>query len=386
MTPRRRRMMLVGLIVLGVGAAVSFALTAFQDNLLYFYSPSDVVAGKAPTDRVFRVGGIIELVCGLAIDDDVVSALPDVVDDEIHLLVAAGPVDESDLHPCGRECRDGRPLRRLHPAAGFHLQDRQRWRVELSLEPLFGSRAGDDLLRRYEIADRYYGDREQEPWVAEVLARHGVDDIVALQAALLHDTIEDTETAPAELEERFGPEVLSVVLEVSDALVARLRGGQHCLLMVDEAQNLSVEALEELRMLSNFQFNNTPLVQSFLLGQPQLRRILGRPDLSQLRQRVIASYHLGPMSEGETANYVLHRLQLAGWKFNPSIDPGAMLQIHHHSGGIPRRINTLCTRLLLFGALEELHNIDAAAVDMVQEDLDAEFRQVVEEEPVPYWN
>ena len=185
---------------------------------------------------------------------------------------------------------------------------------------------------------------------------------------------------------RIDVDKASLLRAIEQTLVARLRGGQHCLLMVDEAQNLSVEALEELRMLSNFQFNNTPLVQSFLLGQPQLRRILGRPDLSQLRQRVIASYHLGPMSEGETANYVLHRLQLAGWKFNPSIDPGAMLQIHHHSGGIPRRINTLCTRLLLFGALEELHNIDAAAVDMVQEDLDAEFRQVVEEEPVPYWN
>jgi type II secretory pathway predicted ATPase ExeA len=79
-------------------------------------------------------------------------------------------------------------------------------------------------------------------------------------------------------------------------------------------------------------------------------------------------------------------LQLAGWKCNPSIDPGALLQIYHHSGGIPRRINTLCTRLLLFGALEGLHNIDTAAVDTVQEDLEAEFRQVVEEEPVQYWN
>jgi general secretion pathway protein A len=122
-------------------------------------------------------------------------------------------------------------------------------------------------------------------------------------------------------------------------------------------------------------------VQSFLLGQPQLRRILGHPDLSQLRQRVTASYHLGPMSEAETAEYVLHRMELAGWRLDPSIELSALSEIHRFTDGVPRRINTLCTRILLFAALEDLHHIDAAAVNIVHEDLEAEFAQVVEEEP-----
>jgi general secretion pathway protein A len=112
-----------------------------------------------------------------------------------------------------------------------------------------------------------------------------------------------------------------------------------------------------------------------------LRRILGHPDLSQLRQRVTASYHLGPMSEAETAEYVLHRMELAGWRLDPSIELSALSAIHRFTDGVPRRINTLCTRILLFAALEDLHHIDAAAVNIVQEDLEAEFAQVVEEEP-----
>ena len=140
-------------------------------------------------------------------------------------------------------------------------------------------------------------------------------------------------------------------------------------LIVDEAQNLHVTALEELRMLSNFTVEGGSLFQSFLVGQPQFKDVLADPALEQFRQRVIASYHLGPLSEEETAEYVRHRLRLVGWNDDPAIDAEAFALIHRHSGGIPRRINTLCSRLLLFGALEGLHAIDAPAVEAVVADL-----------------
>src|SRR6476660_7567470 len=120
-----------------------------------------------------------------------------------------------------------------------------------------------------------------------------------------------------------GLDKVSLLRDLEATLVSRFKAGQRCLLVVDEAQNLSVEALEELRMLSNLQFQNNPLIQSFLLGQPQLRRNLGRSDMTQLTQRIIASYHLGAMTESETAEYVLHRLQLADWKRDPLFEQGA---------------------------------------------------------------
>ena len=123
------------------------------------------------------------------------------------------------------------------------------------------------------------------------------------------------------------------------------------LLIVDEAQNLSVRALEELRMLSNFQIGMSAPFQSFLIAQPQFRATLADPDLEQLRQRVIATYHLGPMDRDECGAYVSHRLSLVGWQQDPYFEPGAIEAIFLHSGGIPRRINTLCSRLMLFGLL-----------------------------------
>jgi general secretion pathway protein A len=175
-----------------------------------------------------------------------------------------------------------------------------------------------------------------------------------------------------------GLDKASLLRDLEATLISRFKVGQRCLLLVDEAQNLSVEALEELRMLSNLQCQGNPLIQSFLLGQPQLRRTLG--ELGQLTQRIIASYHLGAMTESETAEYILHRLRLADWKLDPLIEDSALLEIHRYSGGIPRRINTVCTRLLIYGFLEKLHTLDASAVHTVAEELNAELGQVVETE------
>jgi len=151
------------------------------------------------------------------------------------------------------------------------------------------------------------------------------------------------------------------------------RAGRRCLLLIDEAQNLSIAALEELRMLSNFQIGETSLMQSFLVGQPQFRATLASADLEQLRQRVIATYHLGPLSDSETAAYIDHRLQMAGWRHDPRLGQDCLSAVFRRSGGIPRRVNTLMSRLLLFGFLEELHDLTAAMVDIVADDLGAEI-------------
>jgi general secretion pathway protein A len=168
----------------------------------------------------------------------------------------------------------------------------------------------------------------------------------------------------------------SLLQRIHDFVLAQHRDGRRALLIVDEAQNLSFEALEELRMLSNIVVDKTMALQSFLLGQPQFRAILASPGLEQLRQRVTAAYHLGPLSEAETRAYVEHRLKRAAWKGDPHFTEAAFPLIYQHSGGVPRRINTLCSRLLLYGFLEQLHTLTAGAVEKVANDLRDELATV----------
>src|SRR5690606_5363147 len=113
------------------------------------------------------------------------------------------------------------------------------------------------------------------------------------------------------------------------------RAGRRCLLVVDESQNLTVAALEELRMLSNFQLGSHPLLQTLLLGQPEFRTTLqGHEALEQLRQRVIAAHHLEAMELGEIEPYIMHRLQRVGWNGNPRFDQQVFAELHEASGGI----------------------------------------------------
>lgn len=149
--------------------------------------------------------------------------------------------------------------------------------------------------------------------------------------------------------------------------------GKRALLVVDEAQNLSSRTIEELRMLSNFQTDDKPLLQTFLLGQPEFRKTMLSSEMQQLRQRVTATYHLGPMDSGETRAYIEHRLKTAGWNGNPSFDDDAFAEIHNYTNGIPRKINALCDRLLLMGYLEQLHNFGSSAVNDVVRDVQHEF-------------
>jgi len=149
-------------------------------------------------------------------------------------------------------------------------------------------------------------------------------------------------------------------------LLVQAQHGRRVLLIVDEAQNLPVRSLEELRMLSNFQVAETPLMQSFLLGQEEFRQTLQDPSMEQLRQRVIASCHLNPLSDTEVRPYIEHRLHVVGWRGDfPHFDESAYAAIHRYTQGVPRRVNVFCDRLLLYGFLEEMREFPETAVDAV---------------------
>ena len=148
------------------------------------------------------------------------------------------------------------------------------------------------------------------------------------------------------------------------------RAGRRCLLVVDESQNLTIEALEELRMLSNFQLGAHPLLQTLLLGQPEFRSMIqDHPQLEQLRQRVIAAHHLDAMEAGEVQPYVEHRLKCVGWNGNPAFDQPLYAELYEASGGVPRRINQICNRLLLLGSVEQSARIYAAMMTNVLDEL-----------------
>lgn len=153
--------------------------------------------------------------------------------------------------------------------------------------------------------------------------------------------------------------------------LSQISKGKRCLLIVDEAQNLTARAVEELRMLSNYQLGNQSLLQSFLVGQPEFREILQRPEMEQFRQRVAATCHIGPLDPEETRGYVEHRLKCAGATDKPTFEDGAFAGIHRASQGIPRRINSVCDRLLMAGFIANRTHLTVKDV----EEVIAEFAQ-----------
>ncbi len=164
-------------------------------------------------------------------------------------------------------------------------------------------------------------------------------------------------------------------------LNSEARAGRRCLLIVDESQNLSLSALEELRMLSNFQLGGEALLQIFLLGQPEFRDMLQNSDrLEQLRQRVIAHHHLEPMEAGEIEPYITHRLSKSGWSGRPKITSDVFSLIYSETHGVPRKINSLMSRVLLMGSVEQAELIDQALVGRVLADLTGDQVEVVEPE------
>jgi putative secretion ATPase (PEP-CTERM system associated) len=183
---------------------------------------------------------------------------------------------------------------------------------------------------------------------------------------------------------------VTVAVQNSAQLIADLEAfltdlsakGRRALLIIDEAQNLAPAVIEELRVLTNFQLGKNAMLQVFLIGQPELRTMLQSKAMDQLRQRVTASCHLGPLDATETRAYVQHRLHLVGWNDNPRFDLDAFQQVHRWTGGIPRRINRLCNRLLLAAFLETRDAITAENVEQIAQDLRAEIGETDDVPPL----
>ncbi|MET0067451.1 MAG: AAA family ATPase [Candidatus Thiodiazotropha sp.] len=147
--------------------------------------------------------------------------------------------------------------------------------------------------------------------------------------------------------------------------------GRHTVVIIDEAQNLSIEALEQIRLLTNLETPRQKLLQIILVGQPELKVLLNRPELRQLAQRITARYHLTPLTRDETRAYIRHRLQIAGLD-QPVFTASAIRQIHKLSGGIPRLVNILCSRSMLAAFARQVREVDRGTVNRVSRELSGE--------------
>ena len=159
------------------------------------------------------------------------------------------------------------------------------------------------------------------------------------------------------------PTVKEYLDPLNDFLLKAHAAGRNNVLIIDEAQNLSAEVLEQLRLLTNLETRERKLLQIILIGQPELRSMLAKPELEQLAQRVIARFHLDALTAEETEQYILHRLEVAGLDRPPPFDRKALQRIHHLSRGVPRRINLLCDRALLGAFANTQPKVDRATVD-----------------------
>ena len=172
----------------------------------------------------------------------------------------------------------------------------------------------------------------------------------------------------------FGLEVkgknkVTLLKELYDFLISEFMRGSHSLLIIDEAQNLTPELLEEVRLLSNLETDNAKLLQIILIGQPELKKTLSLPGLQQLTQRISIKCHLFPLTRVETEEYILHRLERAGNREAVCFAEESFDIIHHFSKGIPRLVNTICDFLLLSAFVEETREIDTEMVQEIVGDL-----------------
>jgi len=181
------------------------------------------------------------------------------------------------------------------------------------------------------------------------------------------------------------PTVKDYVDGLNEYLLRTHAVGQNNVLIIDEAQNLSPDVLEQLRLLTNLETSERKLLQIVLIGQPELRGMLARPELEQLAQRVIARYHLDALSEKETAHYISHRLAVAGLKGALPFDGGALLRIHQLARGVPRRINLLCDRSLLGAYATGKARVDRAIVDKAAREVFGSEGETAKLLPARWW-
>ena len=216
--------------------------------------------------------------------------------------------------------------------------------------------------------------------VRNLLNKLDAEKVVAAQVVTTQLNADDTLRMVAA---SFGLRVTNMsksemLLSIEAFLLKLSLQGKRGLLIVDEAQNLTPQAIEELRMLSNYQLETHALLQSFLVGQPEFRRMLESPEMLQLRQRVIAGCHIGPLDRDETRGYIEHRLSHVGWKNDPEFEPEAYETIFEATDGIPRRINTVCDRLLLSGYLAGKHVV-------TRDDVKEAAREILDETRGPQY-
>ena len=159
--------------------------------------------------------------------------------------------------------------------------------------------------------------------------------------------------------------------ELADFLVLQRTHGRASLLVVDEAQNLSTQALEEIRLLSNLESEKSKLLQIILAGQPNLRDTIDSPVLEQLRQRITVNYHLTPLDAADTEAYINYRLEHAATGEPPRFTRDAAALIHDRSGGVPRIINVICDAALIYGYAEEQPSLDARLLTAVVDELES---------------
>ncbi|MEO6244305.1 MAG: AAA family ATPase [Opitutaceae bacterium] len=144
-----------------------------------------------------------------------------------------------------------------------------------------------------------------------------------------------------------------LVAQVNRVLLDRIDKGRDIVLIIDEAQNLKFEVLEQIRLLSNLETDKQKLLQIVLMGQPELKEVLARKELRQLRQRILVHYELNPLTDADISHYIQHRLTLAGGSGRPGFTRWALRALHRASGGIPRIVNNLCDKSLLSAFIRE---------------------------------
>ncbi len=220
---------------------------------------------------------------------------------------------------------------------------------------------GDIGTGKTTVANSLLDDMEDDIFAAQIVTpKLTPDELVKMVASKF--SIDTTNKTKADL-----------LKDLESFLFQLHKSGKRALLVVDEAQNLPLETIEELRMLSNFQQKGKPLLQSFLLGQEELQPILRAPNMEQFRQRIVASCHLAPLTDSETQEYIEYRLSHAGWEGENLLSDLAYEKIFQFTHGVPRKINTLMDRVLLYGFLEELKSLDENAIENVVKEVSDEM-------------
>jgi general secretion pathway protein A len=196
--------------------------------------------------------------------------------------------------------------------------------------------------------------------------------------ALILNPVLDADALMKAVAMEFGLDVrgmdrLETLAHINNFLLAQVESGRDAVLIIDEAQDLTDDLLEQVRLLSNLETDDRKLLQIVLLGQPELRDRLNNPRLRQLRQRITVRYHLKPLSHQEMSQYVQHRLEVSGAQGAPYFTAPALWRVYQYSGGIPRLINAACDKALLAGFVEQSHRIDYRMIGRALRELEGEI-------------